>query len=114
MLACVGERIVRETRFAPIAIGEESHASLVHKFLTADQEAAAEAIQEKCLDRLRSLNRGIQGLHNQPVSLEADKLVEIEKALTKDQLKQLCVIRQSALPTTPGEVADVKDAARTR
>ncbi len=47
-------------------------------------------------------------------SLEADKFVEIEKVLTKDQLQELCKIRQSAPPTTPGEVANVKDAARTR
>ena len=82
--------------------------------LTPEQEAAADAIQEKYLSRLRSLNRGIQGLHNRLVSLEADKFVEIEKVLTKDQLKQLCEIRQSAPPTTPGEAASKRDAARTK
>jgi hypothetical protein len=82
--------------------------------LTQEQETAAEAIQEKYLSHLRSLNRGIQGLHNRLVSLEADKFVEIEKVLTKDQLKQLCEIRQNAPPTSPGEVARVNDAARTK
>ena len=82
--------------------------------LTPKQEAAADAIQEKYLSRLRSLNRGIQGLHNRLVSLEADKFVEIEKVLTKDQLKQLCEIRQSAPPTATGEVASKRDAAASR
>ena len=50
--------------------------------------------------RLRSLNRDIQGLHTRLVSLEADKLVEIEKVLTKDQLAQLREHRQSA-PAVP-------------
>jgi len=82
--------------------------------LTPDQEAAADAVQEKYLSRLRSLNRAIEGLHNRLVSLEADKFVEIEKVLTKGQLKQLREIRQSAPPTTPGEAASKSDAARTR
>ena len=47
-------------------------------------------------------------------SLEADKFVEIERVLTKDQLQELCKIRQSAPSTTPGEVTNVKDAALTR
>ena len=96
----------------PVSAVEEE-LEIVGVPLTPDQEAAAEAIQEKYLDRLRSLNRGIQGLHNRLVSLEADKFVEIEKVLTKDQLQELCKIRQSAPPTIPGEVANVKDAART-
>jgi hypothetical protein len=101
----VYERSARQTRFAPIAIGEE---------LTLDQEAAAEATQEKYLDCLRSLNRNIQGLHNRLVSLEADKFVEIEKILTKEQLQELCKIRQSAPPITSGEATNVKDATQTR
>lgn len=68
--------------------------------LSDEQEAAADKLQEKYRAQLRSLNRDIQGLHTQLVSLEADKLVEIEKVLTKDQLVQLRTIRQSA-PSTP-------------
>jgi hypothetical protein len=64
--------------------------------LTDVQEAAADKLQEKYLGRLRSLNRDIQGLHVRLVSLEADKFVEIENVLTKDQLEQLRVIRQNA------------------
>lgn len=68
--------------------------------LSDEQEAAADKLQEKYRTQLRSLNRDIQGLHTQLVSLEADKLVELEKVLTKDQLAQLRTIRQSA-PSTP-------------
>ncbi|MFN0053303.1 MAG: hypothetical protein ACKV0T_14060 [Planctomycetales bacterium] len=57
--------------------------------LTDEQEAAADAIQHKYSTHLRSLNRDIQGLHTRLVSLEADKLVELEKMLTKEQLAQL-------------------------
>lgn len=64
--------------------------------LTAEQEAAADELHEKCLGRLRSLNRDIQGLHIRLVSLEADKLVEIENVLTPEQLRQLRENRQNA------------------
>ena len=64
--------------------------------LTAEQEAMAEKVEEKYRAHLRSLNRDIQGLHSRLLSLEADKLVAIEKVLTKDQLTQLRTNRQSA------------------
>jgi hypothetical protein len=102
----------QETAKPVSAVQEEL--AIVGVQLTPEQEAAADAIQEKYLSRLRSLNRVIQGLHNRLVSLEADKVVEIEKVLTKDQLKQLREIRQSAPPTTPGEAASKGDAARTK
>jgi len=57
--------------------------------LTPEQETAAEKIQQNYASHLRSLNRDIEGLHNRLVSLEADKLVELEKVLTKAQLTQL-------------------------
>lgn len=57
--------------------------------LTPEQETAAEKIQQNYASHLRSLNRDIEGLHNRLVSLEADKLVELEKVLTKAQLAQL-------------------------
>jgi hypothetical protein len=97
----------------PVSAVEEE-LEIVGVPLTPDQEEAAEAIQEKYLSRLRSLNRSIQGLHNRLVSLEADKFVEIEKALTEDQLKQLCKIRQSAPPAAPSEVTSKRDATQTR
>ncbi|MEQ8789336.1 MAG: hypothetical protein RIC55_23785 [Pirellulaceae bacterium] len=64
--------------------------------LTAEQEAAADRVQEKYLSHLRSLNRDILGLHTRLVSLEADKIVALENVLTKDQLEQLREIRQNA------------------
>jgi hypothetical protein len=63
--------------------------------LTHEQEAAADIIHQKYVGHLRSLNRDIQGLHTRLVSLEADKLVELEKMLTKEQLAQLREGRQS-------------------
>ncbi len=68
--------------------------------LTSEQEAAADKVQEKYRAHLRSLNRDIQGLHTRLLSLEADKLVAIEKILTKDQLAQLRLHRQNA-PEAP-------------
>ena len=112
--AIAGTNVKAKQETAKPVSAVEKELAIVGVSLTPEQEAAADAIQEKYLSRLRSLNRGIQGLHNRLVSLEADKFVEIEKVLTKDQLKQLCEIRQSAPPTTPGEAASKRDAARTR
>jgi len=78
----------------PADAGEQA-ASGVGITLTDEQEAAADKIQHKYASHLRSLNRDIQGLHNRLVSLEADKLVELEKMLTKEQLAQLREGRQS-------------------
>jgi hypothetical protein len=74
----------------------EQELAIVGITLTPEQELAADKLQETYLSHLRSLNRDIQGLHIRLVSLEADKLVEIEKVLTKDQLMQLRQIRQTA------------------
>jgi hypothetical protein len=74
----------------------EEEIAIVGVSLTAEQEAVADQLQEKYLGRLRSLNRDIQGLHIRLVSLEADKLVEIENVLTEAQLLQLRESRQNA------------------
>ena len=112
--ALAGTNVKPKQETAKPASAVEAELAIVGVSLTPEQEAAADAIQERYLSRLRALNRSIQGLHNRLVSLEADKLVEIEKVLTKDQLKQLCEIRQHAPPTAPGEVASKTDAPRTR
>lgn len=65
--------------------------------LTPEQETVAEKIQQNYASHLRSLNRDIEGLHNRLVSLEADKLVELEKVLTKAQLAQLRESRQMTI-----------------
>lgn len=63
--------------------------------LSAEQETMVEKVEEKYRYQLRSLNREIQGFHARLLSLEADKLVAIEKLLTKDQLTELRTNRQS-------------------
>jgi preprotein translocase subunit Sec63 len=42
------------------------------------------------------MNRDIEGLHARLLSLSASKMVEIEKVLTKEQLKDLRAQRQNA------------------
>jgi hypothetical protein len=74
----------------------EQQIDIVGVTLTAEQELAADKLQEKYLSHLRSLNRDIEGLHIRLVSLEADKLVEIENVLTKDQLAELRELRKTA------------------
>ncbi len=83
----------------PESVAEEGIAA-AGVTLTDVQEAAADKVQEKYHSQLRSMNRDIQGLHTRLVSLEADKLTEIEKILTKEQLAQLRTNRQNA-PTAP-------------
>ena len=80
--------------------------------LTDEQEMAADKVQEKYRSQLRSLNRDIQGLHTRLVSLEADKLTEIEKVLTKEQLSQLRTHRQNA-PAAPKSVASRNEPAKS-
>lgn len=78
--------------------------------LTAAQETAADKIQQNYASHLRSMNRDIEGLHNRLVSLEADKLVELEKILTKEQLTQLRESRQMAV--TAAKVTATGKASR--
>lgn len=79
--------------------------------LTAEQEAAADKVQQKYVAHLRSLNRDVQGLHTRLVSLEADKLVELEKVLSKDQLAQL---REGRQTMTSGPKVTASDKASTK
>ncbi len=62
--------------------------------LSDEQEAAADKVQEKYRSQLPPLNRDIQGFHTRLVSLEADKLVEIEKVLTRNSWSRLRAHRQ--------------------
>ena len=91
----------------PISAVEEE-ITIAGVSLTPEQEAAADKVQEKYINRLRSLNRDIQGLHTRLVSLEADRLVQIEKVLTKEQLVQLRESRQTA---PDGKIAGSKREA---
>jgi hypothetical protein len=78
--------------------------------LTPEQEEVADKVQQNYASHLRSLNRDIEGLHNRLVSLEADKLVELEKVLTKQQLTQLRESRQ--MTTGAPKVTAVEKSAR--
>lgn len=100
-----------ESTTKPANAAEEGLAA-VEVSLTDEQEAVADKIQEKYRAQLRSLNRDIQGLHTRLVSLEADKLVEIEKVLTKDQLTQLRANRQNA-PASPKVVTRTNELKTT-
>jgi hypothetical protein len=104
-LAGTGDKPNQATSQPVGAIEEEM--GIVGITLTTEQEAAADALQEKCLGHLRSLNRDIQGLHIRLVSLEADKLVEIESVLTPEQLSQLRENRRN-------EPIEVKVSATTK
>lgn len=89
----------------------EQEIGLTGVLLTTEQEATADKVQEKYQSHLRSLNRDIQGLHTRLVSLEADKLVEIEKVLTKEQLVLLRESRQHA-PAAPKVIAASKSDSK--
>jgi len=80
--------------------------------LTIEQEDLADRIHHKYVHRLRSLNRDIHVLHAQLVSLEADKLVELEKILTREQLDQLHKDRHS-VSTAHGDSTN-KDSTITK
>ena len=78
--------------------------------LTPEQEEAADRVQQNYASHLRSLNRDIEGLHNRLVSLEADKLVELEKILTEQQLAQLRKSRQTT--TGAPKLSAIEQSAR--
>jgi hypothetical protein len=91
----------------------EEEIAIVGVALSPQQQVAADALQEKYLSQLRSLNRDIEGLHMRLVSLEADKIVEIEKVLTKDQLLQLRKIRQDYPTESKVAVRDQRERPTT-
>jgi len=64
--------------------------------LTVEQEAIADQITNKHLAHLRSLHRRVHAIHNRLIALETDKIVELEKLLTKEQLNELRQDRQAA------------------
>lgn len=88
----------------PAAVVDEGLAA-VGITLNEEQEFASDKVQEQYRGRMRSMNREIERLHNQLVSLEADKLVEIEKVLTKEQLTQLRMNRQTVPARSNKETA---------
>ena len=64
--------------------------------LTVDQEGIAVRITSKHLAHVRALHRRVHAIHNRLIALETDKIVELEKLLTKEQLSELRQDRQAA------------------
>src|SRR5262245_42894142 len=64
--------------------------------LTPAQERAADAVYAAYYERLRNAKREIHELHTRLLSLESEKLAEIEQLLSRDQLLQLRTERQTA------------------
>ena len=64
--------------------------------LTPEQEAFGKKIQDRFQQRLRVLSEDVQLRHNRLLSIEMDKLAEIEKVLTAQQREQLSQLRQTA------------------
>jgi hypothetical protein len=64
--------------------------------LTVEQEAIADRITNKHMAHLRALHRRVHAIHNRLIALETDKIVELEKLLTKEQLSELRQDRQAA------------------
>lgn len=80
--------------------------------LNAQQAAASDKIQGQYQTNLETLHHEIQGLHARLLSLEADKIVEIEKILSKEQLAELKKHREmapTALKLTSNETETAKE-----
>lgn len=80
--------------------------------LTPEQEASADTIHSNYFSQMRALKRDMQELHNRLVSLEAEKIVQIEKKLTEEQLKQLRDVRKTA-PAAPKATASKNGSKKT-
>jgi hypothetical protein len=91
-----GRREVRsdERDSEPRAAVEE--VLIVGVTLKPEQERVADGIYATYFERLRNGKREIHELHNRILSLESEKLADIEQLLTKEQLTQLRQERQAA------------------
>lgn len=82
--------------------------------LTPEQEVMGRKIQEKFRARLSTLGNEVQSLHNRLLSIEMDKIVEIEKVLTTEQRQQLSQHRQAALAAALGNADSKAVPAKTK
>ena len=78
-----------------VAAAGESEAKVLGISLSPEQEAVAKKVHEKFQAKLATLGNEVQQLHNRLLSIEMDKLVEIEKILTKEQRDQFSQLRQN-------------------
>jgi len=81
------------TNATPVAEAE----AVLGVALTPEQEALGRKVQEKFQARLSALGRDVHQLHNRLLSIEMNKIVEIEKVLTKEQRELLGKQRQAAV-----------------
>lgn len=67
----------------------EEEVVIIGVSLSSDQQAAADKIHRQFFDRLQAVGQDLGRLHARLVALETEKIVNVEKVLTKDQLAQL-------------------------
>jgi hypothetical protein len=91
-----GRREVRSDQRDPEPGAAVEEVLIVGVSLTPEQERAADAVYASYSDRLRNGKREIHQLHNRILSLESEKLADIEQLLTKEQSTQLRQDRQAA------------------
>ncbi len=63
--------------------------------LSPEQQQSSQTTRAAYIDRLRETDQAIEALHARMISLEIDKLLEIEKVLSKEQREQLRKDHQS-------------------
>ena len=85
-----------ETTTIPVADGAKNELAQVGITLTRELEELADGVYQRYRIHLRTSNRTIHALHTRLLSLEADKLVAIEKILTDEQRAQVRINRKKA------------------
>ncbi len=94
------------------AVNPVAEESALGVALTPEQEAFGKKIQERFQQRLRALSADIQLLHNRLLSLEMDKLMQIENVLTTQQRQQLSQLRQSVAAVSEEGAANQPTSAK--
>lgn len=90
--------------------GAEAEIAAAGVELTDEQQDAAEDIHQNYHSQLRSMHRDIHSLHNRLVSLESDKLVQIEKVLSKEQLAELRTSRENPRAAPRAAISKIEPA----
>jgi hypothetical protein len=91
-----GRREVRSDQRDPEPRAAVEEVLIAGVTLKPEQERAADAVYAAYFERLRNGKREIHQLHNRILSLESEKLADIEQLLTKEQSTQLRQDRQAA------------------
>jgi Spy/CpxP family protein refolding chaperone len=80
---------VKATPDAASKGAQEEEIVIIGISLSPQQEENAHHVRRHFFDRLNSVNQDIERLHAKMISLETEKLTEIEEVLTNDQREQL-------------------------